>query len=298
MEPILKRCALYIPTKDRPQQLDRLLTAYKTAGFRSSMYIGDASTNEASALLSENIAKQHAEGLMVHYRRLASRGIHEGLLDLLENGQEDFAAFVEDDNFVSPEGLAECAKFLSDHPDYRTACGTGETFHENNPQRTSAYPMGSNERERPMDRLSSYFNGGLFLPYLSVHRRSEFIEDLAPVRRCRDVNFIEILVNGLSILRGKAKCIDTFYIRRQVPRPGEYGIPPAVEWITSEGWRDAALIFLSEIAKALVDAGEEAATAHAAAETALYDYLTVRFKACTPPQPLLKKIFKMIKSPA
>ena len=71
---------------------------------------------------------------------------------------------------------------------------------------------------------------------MSVHRTKEFIEDIEPVELYTDANFDELLVNSLSIIRGKSKQIDCFYLARQYPRPPLYNIPNAYEWFTSYNW--------------------------------------------------------------
>lgn len=134
------------------------------------------------------------------------------------------------------EGLYAFSEFLASHPDFRCACKWGVNVFSIDPirlahARVTYHPGGESEWDEPAARFERFFNGGLFLPYLAVHRRSECMEDLAPVPDGPDINFIEILNNGLSVIRGKIKRLDRFFSFARGRAPAKTASGPR-----SSGW--------------------------------------------------------------
>ncbi len=284
MDVELEKVGIYVPTLDRPFFLNRLLRYYAGQHLASPITVGDASTEATTIDQNQKVIERWDSDITIRYIQTPHRTLHESLLDILRAGSEDLAVFVEDDNFVIPNGLYECARFLDHHPEYRIACGWGMTFKPDHPQRITAltsdfYRMGSNEGDDPGGRFTHYFGPGLFLPYLALRRRSEFIEDLLPVEKCPDINFMELLVNGSSVARGRCKKLDTFFIARQVPRPGDYGLPTAADWLRMPRWKDGHKTFVEESEAVLTSLGIDRDSARELVDQALHSYMAARFRS-------------------
>ncbi len=280
MDDLLGRVAIYVPTRDRPRAVSDLLDAYARRGFRHHIYIGETSASPAAAKVVQAVVDRFRPLLDVTYLRLAGLGLHVALRRMLSVGSEEFAVFLEDDNFIDPSGLDQSASYLATALDCRAAGGWGVAWNSADPKsKPVCYRSGESLADSPTQRLANFFCRDTFLPYLFVRRRVEFIDDLEAVDTCADVNFLEIAINGLTVIRGKVSRLPIFFLSRPGPRWGEYGIPPALDWLTSATWRDAYLDFERVLTAALTSAGESRDSARGQVRRAFACYMARRFGA-------------------
>lgn len=273
------KIAVIVPSLQRLEYLERLLVYFQKVALPYSLYIGDRNhVVEYSQRLKE-ILSRHNSDLRIQYCQLNAGCLFTSIKQLLGFVSEPYVLYHEDDHFVFPVALAKCADFLEKNRDYRAAHGynivanSGCCFpswsHWNH------YFMGDNTAHNPISRLKKWYKVGL--TYLSVRRTAELREDLMDVGSYNDVNFDELLVNHLSLLRGKVKKLATLFFIRPYPRPVIFNIPPAYEWVQSQHWAHACRVYLDKMAAQIEAVGVNKRSAKELSQSTLSQYMILRF---------------------
>ncbi len=131
-------------------------------------------------------------------------------------------AMLPDDDFFNAKGLQEAISFMKNNPDFACAHGKyiGFRLLENNPepQVWKGYKNQETLSESdPVERLFQYF--GNYTPvHYAVHRTStlkQIFSDMLTSVDGQDFKSFEFLVAGLTVISGKAKMLDSFYMARQ-----------------------------------------------------------------------------------
>lgn len=107
---------VFIPTKDRPLFLSKLLNFYAERNLPYEILIGDSSESPEPVLYDSSLKvcyESHPTGMMVP----PSVGI------LLEKIKTPYSVFCSDDDYLVPDQLHRCVKFLESNPDYSAVTG-------------------------------------------------------------------------------------------------------------------------------------------------------------------------------
>ena len=137
------------------------------------------------------------------------------------------------------------------------------------------YMMWGNQACHLKSRLKKINKTGL--TYFSVRRTGELMEDLNDIGSYSDQNFDELLVNHLSIIKGRVKKISTLFLKRPYPRPKRYNIPKAFDWVGNENWVKAYDIYVRSIQSILKLHGLDNRAAISWQEKILSEYMVIRF---------------------
>ena len=286
--------AIIIPTKDRSVFLIRQLCYYASVNCPYTIYIGDASKAEHSnsIQIAVNKLKGKIKIVYVHYpvrddnefNSLQNRdnNVVFCIKELMGMVGEKYVAYVGDDDFLVPNSLGKCAEFLEVHPEYRSVQGKGVQFvyvkgkSDGTLHLTSGSYRGLKDAESECagERLRQFL-GDYWVPMFSLHRTQEFYEDYKNADLLLNVVFTEIMPNCLTIIRGKSKSINCFYLVRQSGHAERWiWANNHLDWISKPSWQPSYEIFYNEITQALaVEMGVSEEEASVVAKKAFGKYL-------------------------
>lgn len=248
--------SLIIPTMNRPDFLIRLLRYYRDIGFPGYICIGDSS--DAAHIEPTKRAVEALQGkLNIIYREYPDYNISMAISHLIDLVSTRYAAFVADDDFLVPAALEQCAMFLDNHPDYVAAHGVGVGL---GLKSSGAYGQvawashyqqpvidGDSASQRLLAHLSNYA-----VTLFSVHRIESWREMYQDISSLKDDTFaLELLPCCRSVIQGKVKELDCFYLVRQSHNQ-RYLLPEIPDWISSPHWLPSYQVFRGCLAKKLM----------------------------------------------
>ena len=214
---------LIIPTYNRPHFLGRLLRYFRALNFPHRIIVADSSSAPHSGQ-NLSLIESVKDGLDVVLRPYSPDTVPIlKLVDALRASEAKYLVFCADDDFIVPGTLDECVAHLEANPDYSIASGRAAAVTP--PPRPSAeadgglvsraYAQRANELDSPCARLEKHLAD--YAPtFYAVHRREQLIGNFEAVRDVTvDHRFGELLPSCLSIIQGKAACLDRLYTVRQ-----------------------------------------------------------------------------------
>lgn len=247
---------LLIPTMNRSDFLIRLLHYYGDLGFQGCICIGDSS-DTVHVERTRKVIKVLQGKLSIVYREYPRLNDARCLQQLLDFVSTPYAAYVADDDFLTPAALEQCARFLDGHPDYSAAHGVAALI---SLQSSGAYGqvVGASryrqlviEAESASQRLLNYLSN-YWVALFSVHRIESWRVMYRDISLLEDRSFGgELLPCCLSVIQGKVKELDCFYLVRQ-GHEQRYLLPDTYDWITSPNWLPSHQVFRDSLAEELV----------------------------------------------
>lgn len=174
-----------------------------------------------------------------------SAPVHEKLHDVLAVVKTPLVVIGADDDVFDVDGLREAAGFLSHHPGYTSCSGQIVTV---DPSGSIAhYPQMSIERKEPLDRLtdhlSRYSTKWYSMQWTADVRRYYAVTLAAQVD---ETHIGELLPGCLSVMAGKSKVLDSFYMVRRV-WPDRKKPMTKEDLIERPGWRGERCRFTKEL---------------------------------------------------
>lgn len=246
---------LLVPTMNRSDFLIRMLRYYDDIGFEGCICIGDSSSPE-HVERTKRVIETLRGRLNIIYQEYPDPNPAVCLKRLLDFVSTPYAAFVGDDDFLVPNALNQCAKFLGEHPDYVAAHGMGIAIGLNSKGlygqivRCGHYRQPVIEAESASQRLDdhlSHYSVTLF----SVHRIESWRSMYRDVHLLKDKSFgAELLPCCKSVILGKSKELDCLYVVRQ-SHAQQYRLLGMYDWITSPEWHSSYLVFRDSLVEAL-----------------------------------------------
>ena len=111
---------ILVPTHNRPRELQRLLTFLANCGGRHSVRILDGSTTEIQTINAQNAKEFH---FATHEAHAPDSHLGMRCADGLSRVSTQYVVICADDDFVFPDAINECARFLDDHEDHSSVLG-------------------------------------------------------------------------------------------------------------------------------------------------------------------------------
>lgn len=211
--------AIIIPTKDRSQFIERLLSYYYSQNCEYKIYIADSSELETHLIKIQETINRFSSKLDITYGHFPKANIEEAKLLILEEVSEEYSAYCGDDDFLVLQTLKECADFLDSNMDYSNCHGQGLIFTTGDDplkgpiSSASEYKLNANEDEDELIRLHEYMNN--YWPIWTVRRTDEFKETLTHLREIPSESFRELAMGCLPMIKGKSKLLEGLYVVRQ-----------------------------------------------------------------------------------
>ena len=254
---IICKVAILIPTKNRSEFLIRQLRYYASVNNPHPIYVGDASDEEHKERNQSAIEGLQSQ-IKIHYNHWPKLNNRQTNLRLAEMATEQYCAWTGDDDFLVPGSLNECAKFLKDHSDYRTAQGKGILFSLQNSgaygelKDCGAYWARKEAVAESGSKRLLNFGANYWVPVFSVHRTVEFCNDMQDGNNIADLSFDRELTQGyLMICRGKSKFLDCLYLVREGHNQHFRLASDYFGWITGPNWQPSYQIFHDTLTDAL-----------------------------------------------
>ncbi|MFH1683609.1 MAG: TIGR00180 family glycosyltransferase, partial [Candidatus Margulisiibacteriota bacterium] len=240
---------IMIPTMNRSDFLIPLLNYYVDTGYKHWISIGDSSTGDHLERNKEAIARLKGK-LKINYHEYPGVCISKCIKKLTENIATPYAVFVADDDFIVPNALERCLDFLEKHPDYAAAHGKALLFSRLS-LRVGPYGQraveGETAAKRLLDLLGNYtvtlFSVMRAEIWQKIFKYSEVISDRAFSE--------ELLPVCLSVVSGKIKHLDCFYLLRQHHDRRAFHLD-VYDRVTSPNWFPSYQIFTNCLVEELV----------------------------------------------
>ena len=234
------KVAILIPTMNRPEFVERTVAYYDSLKSPHPIYIGDASPSEIAARTVTCLKR--FRNVEVKYFHWEGMGANKTVAKLAEIAQVacHYCATIGDDDYFVPSSLSQCAEFLSENADYRTAQGRAATVALDRPgpygeilSLGDYWGINALEQENSAERLA-LFQKKYFVSQFSTHRTEEYIQDSRHILELVDPLVGELLHCFIFAIKGRSKFIDCLYLVRNVHE----GIfhPEFFEWTIQEHW--------------------------------------------------------------
>jgi glycosyltransferase domain-containing protein len=254
------KVAILIPTKNRPDFIERTIAYYDSLKSAHPIYIGDASGPEIAARITAFIKRFN--NVEVRYFHWEDVGPNQTTVKLAEEalGEFDYCAFHGDDDYFIPSSLSQCAEFLAKNPNYRTAQGRAAVFSLDRPGPfgeirglSDYWGVNALEQETSVERLVS-FDKKYFVTQFSTHRTEEFMQDSQHYLEIKDDLIGELLHCFTFAIKGKSKFLDCLYLIRNTHE----GIfhPGFWDWIIKKNWSSDYCKTLNALALALQESSD------------------------------------------
>ena len=113
-----EKVAILIPTINRSDFLIRQLSYYASVKSNHPIYIGDSSNKKEKLKITEFI-KNLKDKLEINYSHYPNGNGTEVINEISLQVKENYCAYNGDDDFLIPNSLSKCARFLRDNKDFR-----------------------------------------------------------------------------------------------------------------------------------------------------------------------------------
>lgn len=250
-----QKVAILIPTMNRVSFLERQLKYYHDSKSIHPIYIGDASSQE-NAKENQKIIKRFQPYLSIKYYYWHNKTDRETLYDLACQVEEKYTVFIADDDFLIPQSLTNCAHFLSENREYRSAQGRGVLFTLKDIGAYGKLSCCGDYWKKPQAEENSAmarirrFSLNYWVPQFSVKRSDDFLEDLTNYRDITDKGFGELINSFQIIANGKSKFLDCLYLVRQGHQE-RYLIQDLNTRRKLKTYQESLVVFLDTITKAI-----------------------------------------------
>ena len=247
--------SILIPTLSRPDFLLKNLRFLVKLNADFNICICDSSPNIKKNF--KNKLNKLSKIIKINYFHKPSMNCREAIFFLLKNCKTDYAAYLGDDDFFIPNGLTKCADFLSKNLDYRVVYGKAILVDSKSISKPNSSIKASNywgstsyqdyKPEARLDNLSENYLVNLF----GVHRTKEFLEDFKPSSISPSRPMSEILVNYITLAKGKGKFLPVTYLIRQTHQSRYVMSPDLINILIEDNFAESFPLFISELSKAL-----------------------------------------------
>ena len=264
--------SIFIPTKNRPSFVKRLLDYYQAKRFLGELIVCDASDDSRTGdlvTIANKVALRR-----IQYRHSQSRP-WESVGECLSSSSAGYAALICDDDYLIPDGIEKCISCLALNPTYGSVHGKAVIAYSASSvfkvDAVGNYRMPVRMEETGAQRaLNHGLNYGVSL--FSVHPIAifermccaRFIASVADV--CPDWEiYNELLPCFLSVVYGKSIELPDFYLVRQVHND-RYISKGVRDWTATAEFHVSYKYLLTQLTAAIAEV--DCCTVFAAAEAA------------------------------
>jgi len=250
--------SIVIPTYNRPHFLARLLQYYRSVGFAHPIVVADSSSPPEIEANGRCVASLQGELDVRHEVFPPSIYFPLKVAQVLATVDTEYAVLCADKDFLVPRAIEQCARYLEVNPDYSVAHGRAaviQSVETSSGRRilSRSYPQRTLEGDEPQIRLQDHIQN-YTATFYSVHRRLELLRNMQlTADNTVDLRFSELLSSCLSVIQGKAKCLDVLYMVRQ-GHP-DYSTARTIPWstvLTSDDFSQRDAQFRNCLAEELV----------------------------------------------
>lgn len=264
--------SLVIPTYNGPNYLLRSLGYYSRVGVDFPIIVADSSSDENKKRNREVIKRFPYLNILYLDDYPTTIIANLKISQTLERVKSKYAVLCGDDDFVTPNGIYQSIDFLERNPDFAVAYGRYIGFRLKDGKKKKqkfrwhlTYSSISIEFPSVEARLEYHLSTYVTPTFYAVHRTDLMKMVFREALSCTDDDvFCEVLLTMLTLIQGKAKCLDVLYGARDA-EPGRGGHSPSLLDMLNAGsfdkkyarFRDCLSAHLSKHSKLPIDeAGE------------------------------------------
>lgn len=246
---------LIIPTKNRSSFLIKLLKYYADSNFKHWIAVGDSSDREHVQLIKE-VLETLKKKLKIIYFECPELNDSACIKKLAESASTPYVVFCADDDFLIPAGLEECIHFLENHKDYSAAHGLGAIVNvqscgiQKYISDVGGYAQPCLEQTTAAQRFLKHM-ANYSVSFFSVHRVEVWEAMYRRITEVSDKTFTELLPCCVSVIRGKIKQLNCFYLVRR-NHSKRYFLPNHYEWLTAQDWYASYQVFSDCLSEELI----------------------------------------------
>jgi len=251
---------LCIPTKNRPEFVERQLRYYAQTDWRHAIFVGDAS-DQALARRTRQVCEQFQQILRVRHFDHAGLNVMACLEALGRSAESRYCSWVSDDDFLCTRGVEACLEFLERHPDYVAAQGVGLIFQTEGSKpyapigNVIGYGRSSLDGPNAAERLRKHVAAGMPSLHTAVRRTEAFVEMVGGFGHLRGARqgfiFDDLFPHWVGAIQGKTKGLDGLYIVRHA-HDGIYRQMNAFDWMTDPVWQPTYHAFQDRVVEMLM----------------------------------------------
>lgn len=245
-----------VATKDRSDFLTRFLDYYASTNYSHWICIGDSS-DSFHIEKTEKAIRRVENKLKVIYHKYPGFNHCACIKKLIELTSTPYLVLGTDDDFLVPEALEQCVQFLDGNSEYSAAHGAGALFtlKTDGPygrlDKVGKYRQPILIEDTASNRLLSHL-AEYSVTLFSVHHTDTWKAMYKDVLSVGDRAFSgELLPCCLSVIYGKVKQLDSFYLARQ-SHNRRYSLPDIYDWISAPDWNSSYQVFCNCLAEGLV----------------------------------------------
>ena len=239
-------CTIIIPTHNRHRYLSRVLDYYSTADF--NLIVLDSTSN--------SFKHKDQLGSHIEYHHCKDMTYISKMIFGLNKIETKYCLIVADDDFIAPNGIKYCLRFLNENPDYGSAEGcyvgfkyleTGEVKLQNIYEwaRSCDY-NGANALQRAKQIFKPYTPF-----YYAVHKTKNLVDNFTSFNESKMQNYylMELFTVLFLIMRGKHKVLPVFYSARELMESVSYQMVPAYDVFKLKKYVDESNVFTETLSK-------------------------------------------------
>lgn len=255
---------IWVPTKNRPEFLRRLLTYYANTGFSGDILIGDSSAGEALEKNQTSIAEFSAE-LNIDYQRFPKLGQGHVSAKLVTTIETKYATFLSDDDLIVTESINPIVRTLDATDRASGMNGAAVTFRVAQDSAwgmvndVSPYELAYLPQPTATERLKTIFgsvkNSNMCI-YRTAHQKNIFQKVSKLSEYHSNAIFEELLGAAIVSARGQVRTHPGLFLCRQQHAAQFYGGIDLFDWFTDAKWHSAFKLLEETFVTELEETGE------------------------------------------
>jgi glycosyltransferase domain-containing protein len=256
--------SIIIPTKNRPNFIERQLKYFSACKYTGYLLIGDSSES-ASYYKNKKIIEKYANNLNIfHYLDTAMSA--DQIASFLSNKiTTKYLALLPDDDIILVPGLAKVVEFMDSNIEYSAAHGKcyelsvehGKSAAFGKVTSISLCKMAKSEYNNPIERVSNFFSDGPCNVNMSIMRtniaKNAFNEISKLDYYYSSFIFGEMTHAVVILAKGKIKEIDYPYLVRQNHDSQYFDSISLVEWFGGENWANSYIVLKNTLYSNLIN---------------------------------------------
>lgn len=222
----MNKVDLIIPTFNRTDYLRRILDYYLELGVDFNYIIADSSNQEIKRQ-NKKLINKYTKLNILYVDKFSDKLIQSyKFAKMVQYAKSKYVIFCADDDFIIPNAIRECVKFLENHPDYSAAHGSYIGFHLFKNQFLGTrlgwdfrHSPASISFEKPAQRLKYYLLNNSQVLW-SVRRTNIVKTCYKELLKTKFDPYLiailgEMLPDALTVIFGKVMRLNTLYGARQ-----------------------------------------------------------------------------------
>ena len=235
---------IWVPTKNRPEFLLRLLKYYYYTNFKGYIFIGDSSEGLSKEINEQNI-KEYSNKLNLYHDFYPNTSTGHVSSKLVEQIETNFCTFLADDDFIVTSAIDDCINKLNNNEDISGVNGKSILFKvENNTAFgnilfTQEYFLANLLDIDPVKRLNKIFSKlvNCNMCILRTKNQKKIFKKVELLDKYHSTYIFEELIGVIiTSMRGKIFQLPKLFLCRQAHDKQSFSKFDLFDWISDKNW--------------------------------------------------------------